>query len=147
MEASNKVIAKIKEWEGFRGKAYKDASGVWTIGFGHTKDVKAGMLCTERVAGVLLRTDVRVCEKELNALALELTQNQFDALISFTFNIGTTKFRKSTLLKRIREGARVAVVQNELRRWVHDSKGDRLPGLVARREWEAQLWAEGLAEG
>jgi GH24 family phage-related lysozyme (muramidase) len=88
MEASNKVIAKIKEWEGFRGKAYKDTSGVWTIGFGHTKDVKAGMLCTERVA----------------------------------------------------------VVQNELHRWVHDSKGDRLSGLVARREWEAQLWAEG-AEG
>jgi lysozyme len=140
------VIEKIKEFEGYRSEAYLCSGGKWTIGYGHTRGVRDGMKCTKENAEKQLKLDVRMCEADLDNLRLELSQNQYDALISFTFNIGMTKFSKSTLLKRIREGARVAVVQNELRRWVHDSKGDRLPGLVARREWEAQLWAEG-AEG
>lgn len=141
MRASNQLIDKIKEFEGLHLNAYKCPAGVPTIGAGHTRGVKIGQTITMAQADALLRGDLLPCEKYVNSLNLDLTQNQFDALVDFAFNCGVGNLRNSTLLKKVRINAPVDEIQGEFMRW-NKSKGKVLQGLVTRREWEAQMYAE-----
>lgn len=141
MKASNILIKKVKEFEGLRLTSYKDSAGVWTIGYGHTRGVKAGQIITEKQADSLLRSDLLTAENYVNGLKLNLTQGQFDALTDFVYNLGSGSLAGSTLLAKIRAKAPAEEIQAQFRRWVYAGK-KKLAGLVKRREWEAKKWAE-----
>ena len=94
MRASYILISKLKEFEGLRLRAYKDSVGVWTIGYGHTRGVKAGQTITEKQAESLLRGDLLISEKYVNGLGFSFSQGQFDALVDFAYNLGTDSLRK-----------------------------------------------------
>lgn len=140
--ASDTLISKLKEFEGLSLVAYKPtkAERWWTIGYGHSAgDVKAGMRITEEKAKELLRRDLFFVEKFVNGIPKIKTQGQFDALVSFTYNVGVGNLKKSTLLKKIMHDAPKAEIQKEFLRWAN-SGGKRLAGLVKRRRWEAERW-------
>lgn len=139
MKTSPKGIALIKEFEGLRLKAYKCPGGVWTIGYGHTAGVKPGMVITEAQAGEYLKADLIAFERYLNGLGLALNQNQFDALVSFIYNVGTGNFSSSTLLRKVRANPQDNSIMDEFLRWVY-SKGRVLPGLQRRRLAEMKLY-------
>ncbi|WP_273721301.1 MULTISPECIES: lysozyme [unclassified Bartonella] len=144
---SQEGLALIKQWEGLRLNAYKDAIGVWTIGYGHTNSagkpfVHKGMTVTEKQAENLLRQDLRQFENTVEqAVHVSLTDEQFAALVSFCYNVGTTAFCNSTLLKKLNNGEYEGVPA-ELQKWTK-AGGKRLQGLVHRRVAEAGLWAKG----
>ena len=139
MKTSHKGIALIKEFEGLRLKAYKCPGGVWTIGYGHTAGVKPGMVISEAQAEEYLMADLIAFEKHLNGLGLALNQNQFDALVSFIYNVGTGNFSSSTLLRKVRANPLDNSIMDEFLRWVY-SKGRVLPGLQRRRLAEMKLY-------
>ena len=139
MKTSLKGIALIKEFEGLRLKAYLCPGEVWTIGYGHTAGVKPGMVITEAQAEEYLKTDLIAFERYLNGLELTLNQNQFDALVSFIYNVGTGNFSSSTLLRKIRVNPQDNSIMDEFLRWVY-SKGRVLPGLQRRRLAEMKLY-------
>lgn len=129
----------IKQAEGLRLVAYLCPALVWTIGYGHTRGVKAGDTCTIEQAEAWLREDCADAEAAVSRLApADLTQNQFDALVSFVFNVGTDAFAKSTLLRLLRAGDRQGAA-DQLRRWVK-AGGATLAGLVLRRDAERNLF-------
>ena len=136
METTKILFDKIKEFEGCRLQAYQDAARVWTIGYGHTKGVRRGDRITQEQADEYLREDIEEVERQVLALGLNLTQPQFDALVSFTFNVGIGNFKESTLLRFIREGRSENDIKRQFRSWVY-ANGRMLPGLVKRREWES----------
>ena len=137
MKVSDICFNKIKEFEGLRTEAYYDAGGVLTIGYGHTgPDVKPGDVITMYWAEHLLRADLYDVEKAVNGLRVAVTQGQFDALVSFAFNLGIGRLNNSTLLKTIKNGGNRNAIRREFKRWVY-AGGKPLPGLVKRREWEA----------
>lgn len=128
-------ISLITKWEGLRLKAYQDTGGVWTIGWGHTKTAKPGMVITEEQAIKLKKQDISWVEDVLNTtVEVPLKQHEYDALASFVFNIGGTQFRKSTLLKKLNDGDRLGAA-NEFKRWVYDN-GKYIKGLENRRKDE-----------
>ena len=129
----------IKEFEGLRLKAYKCPGGVWTIGYGHTAGVKPGIVITKTQAEEYLKADLIAFEMYLNGLGLALNQNQFDALVSFIYNVGTGNFSNSTLLRKVRANPRDNSIMDEFLRWVY-SKGRVLPGLQRRRLAEMKLY-------
>ena len=139
MKTSPKGIALIKEFEGLRLKAYKCPGGVWTIGYGHTTGVKPGMVISEAQAEEDLKADLIAFERYLNGLGLALNQNQFDALVSFIYNVGTGNFSSSTLLRKVRANPQDNSIMDEFLRWVY-SKGRVLPGLQRRRLAEMKLY-------
>ena len=139
MKTSPKGISLIKEFEGLRLKAYKCPGGVWTIGYGHTAGVKPGMLISKAQAEEYLKADLIAFERYLNGLGLALNQNQFDALISFIYNVGTGNFSSSTLLRKVRANPQDNSIMDEFLRWVY-SKGRVLPGLQRRRLAEMKLY-------
>ena len=139
MKTSHKGIDLIKEFEGLRLKAYKCPGGVWTIGYGHTAGVKPGMVISEAQAEEYLKADLIAFERYLNGLGLALNQNQFDALISFIYNVGTGNFTNSTLLLKVRANPQDNSIMDEFLRWVY-SKGRVLPGLQRRRLAEMKLY-------
>ena len=139
MKTSPKGIALIKEFEGLRLKAYKCPRGVWTIGYGHTAGVKSGMVISEAQAEEYLKADLIAFERYLNGLGLALNQNQFDALISFIYNVGTGNFSNSTLLRKVIVNPQDNSIMDEFLRWVY-SKGRVLPGLQRRRLAEMKLY-------
>ena len=139
MKTSPKGIALIKEFEGLRLKAYKCPGGVWTIGYGHTAGVKSGKVISEAQAEEYLKADLIAYERYLNGLGLALNQNQFDALVSFIYNVGTGNFSNSTLLRKVRANPRDNSIMDEFLRWVY-SKGRVLPGLQRRRLAEMKLY-------
>ena len=136
METTKILFDKIKGFEGCRLQAYQDAARVWTIGYGHTKSVRRGDRITQEQADEYLREDIEEVERQVLALGLNLTQPQFDALVSFTFNVGIGNFKESTLLRFIREGRSENDIKRQFRSWVY-ANGRTLPGLVKRREWES----------
>ena len=139
MKTSATGLRLIKTIEGLRLRAYRDAKGVWTIGYGHTKGVRRGMTCTRRQAAQWLREDVASAEAAVTRLVTRrLRQCQFDALVSFVFNIGAGAFRRSTLRRVVNAGDH-AYVPRELTRWVH-AGGRPLLGLARRRVVEADLY-------
>jgi lysozyme len=132
-------IELIKEFEGVRLKAYLDSVGVPTIGYGHTKDVQMGDTCTEEEADAWLREDIADAENCVNsAVSAALTQNEFDALCCFVFNVGCGNFRKSTLLRKLLDGDMDGAAL-EFRRW-DKAGGQVLAGLTRRRYAEAKLF-------
>lgn len=139
MKISDKGLSLIKNAEGLKLKAYKCPAGVWTIGYGHTKIAYEGMAITKEFADSLLRNDVQGAENCVNNTGLTFTQNQFDALVSFVYNIGCGAFTKSTLLNKIRENATPDQIKSEFRRWIY-AGGKVLKGLADRREKEIDLF-------
>ena len=141
MRVSNILMAYIKEIEALRLQAYKCPAGVWTIGYGHTKGVKPGMVITKAQAETLLRGDILPCEEYVRGLRLELTQGQFDALVDFCFNAGTDALRRSTLLQRVRSylalakslGAGFTAKARDLQGWRGAGRG-RLRDFFAKAE-------------
>jgi len=142
----------IGRFEGFSGNLYDDPAGNCTIGFGHlvhlgrTNGSEPPELCagiTRRKALELLRADAsQAAEAVRTHVTLPLTQPQFDALVSFTYNVGPEAFAGSTLLRLLNAGDRGAVPA-QLLRWTR-AEGRPLPGLVRRRAAEARLFAQGI---
>lgn len=129
----------VKESEGLRLKAYICPAGVLTIGYGSTgPHVKAGMVITEAQADDLLRDDLARFEDFVSAHCSPATDNQFAALVSFAFNLGNGALKDSTLRRKHMEGD-YAGAASEFGKWVN-AGGRQLPGLVKRRQREAQLY-------
>ena len=133
-------LKKLKEFEGLRKEAYLDAAGVPTIGYGHTQGVRMGDVISEYWAEMFLKADLYDVEKQVNSLG-DWNQPQFDALVSFAFNMGFYKLKTSSLLKMIRNGGSMHAIKKEFKRWVY-AGGKKLRGLERRREWEAKRFFE-----
>ena len=144
MKTSDRGVALIKAHEGLRLTAYTDPVGVWTIGYGHTTTagppkVERGMKITDAGADAILRQDLAKFEGYVSsAVKVPLNQNEFDALVSFTFNLGPGNLRSSTLLKKLNAGDRAGAA-DEFLKWTK-AGGKTLPGLVKRREAERALF-------
>ena len=138
MHISTQGLALIKASEGLRLAAYRCPAGIWTIGYGHTHGVHEGQAINPSEAEHLLREDVASTESEVEHLAGPCTQGEFDALVSFAYNLGAQALRNSTLLKLHRLGQH-KLAAAEFGRWVH-AGGRELPGLVKRRAAEADLY-------
>ena len=130
---------KIKKFEGLRLKAYVCAAGVCTIGYGHTVGVKPSDVITQAQADTFFEMDIMAVESQVTALPLDLGQYQFDAVVSFCFNVGIGNFKKSTLYKKIKANAYDPSIPAEFKKWIYGG-GKILPGLVTRREWEAKRY-------
>ena len=141
MIRSERLLNQLMLMEGLRLEAYKDAAGVWTIGYGHTQDVRPGDKISEYYAKEYLRQDVEEVEEAVSKLGVAQTVGQLDALVSLAFNIGFGRLKSSTLLKTIRKGGSKNAIKREFKRWVY-AGGKKLPGLERRREWEARRFFE-----
>lgn len=140
-------LAHLKQWEGLKLTPYKDSAGLWTIGYGHL--LKPGEWwdsITEAKASELLADDVGTAEDAVNSLVkVPLSQPQFDALVSFVYNVGVGAFRRSTLLKRLNAGD-YAGAAAQLPLW-RKAGGQVIQGLVNRRAAEVALFVSGTAGG
>ena len=135
----DKDLAFIREVEGLEHNAYQDEGGVWTIGYGHTRGVKEGDYASTHKANMYLNTDLIIFEIQLQKLLrVDLSQNQYTALLSLMYNIGATKFGDSTLPKHVNE-EKFHLVPDEIRRW-NKVNGEVSLGLTNRREKEAKLF-------
>jgi lysozyme len=139
---SQKGLALTAQFEGLRLTAYQDSVGVWTIGYGHTgADVHPSLSITQQQASDLLLKDVASAVAAVNRFVrVPLTQNQFDALVDFVFNLGAGTFSTSTLLRELNNG-NFAAAAAQFPLWVH-AKHEILPGLVTRRKAEQALFLE-----
>ena len=141
MKLSENGTKLIKKYEGCRLKAYKCPRGVWTIGYGHTNNVRPDDVITQNEAEELFKQDVKVFENAVNRLVkVKLNQNQFDALVSFTFNLGygDRGLGGSTLLRLLNNSDYIGA-SKQFSRWVYS--GDRvLEGLIKRRNEEKELF-------
>lgn len=150
MQVSQAGIDLIKHFEGLRLEAYQDVAGIWTIGYGHTgPDVKEGMTITEAEAESLLRRDLGGFERGVsNAVTMPLGTNQFDALVSLTYNIGVNAFRGSTARRFLNKGDYLGCA--EAMTWWNkatiNGRKQEVPGLVRRRAAEAALFLTDLPE-
>lgn len=141
MRTSQRGLSLIKSFEGLRLQAYQDSVGVWTIGYGTTRGVKAGMAITKEQAERMLMDDVQRFEPEIERLVtLPLSQNQWDALISFTYNLGAANLESSTLLRKLNAGDYTGAAE-QFPCW-NKAGGRVLPGLVRRRAAEQALFME-----
>lgn len=142
MNISEDGLDIIRDSEGLSYTAYTCPAGKLTIGYGHTgKDVTPDMVIDIFEANALLRKDVAWAEAAVERLVeVPLTQGQFDALVSFTFNVGSGAFGKSSM-RRVLNGGDYEAAANWFPRWVH-SGGKVLPGLVTRRERERNRFME-----
>lgn len=140
MSKSLSNVDLIKESEGLRLKAYLPTpNDVYTIGYGHTKTAEKGMVITLAGAEALLLHDLAWVEVAVNKyVKVPLSQNQYDALCSFVYNLGATNFRNSTLLKKLNKKDYNGAA-NELLRW-NKQKGKVLRGLTKRRQLEKDLF-------
>jgi lysozyme len=129
----------VKEREGLRLEAYRDPVGIWTIGYGHTKTAKSGMVVTKEEAEALLRKDLEDAEEAVDIqVTVPLNPNQFSALVSFVYNVGSGNLQRSTLKKLLNQGKYEAAAK-EFDRWVY-AGGKKLNGLVTRRKMEKGLF-------
>lgn len=140
MKPSVECYVMIARFEGCKLKAYKCPGGVWTIGYGHTKGVHEGDKISQRQADDYFNEDIEAVQKIVDKY-LPLTQGQYDALVSFLFNIKESDFNKSTLKKKMLANKNDKTIGDEFRRWVY-ANGKKLDGLVKRREWEARRYYE-----
>ena len=148
MKTSEQGIELIKRFEGCRLTTYECAAGVLTIGYGHTgTDVKEGMTITDEKATALLKKDIEKFETGVNeSVEVEITQNMFDALVSFSFNVGTGAFKKSTLLKKLNSKDYKGAA-NEFLKWnkvTKNGKKEVVAGLTNRRNSEKELFETGI---
>lgn len=140
MRTSEKGKSALKKEEDLRLKAYLCPAGKLTIGYGHTgADVYEGMTITKEQANALFEKDVVIHEKPVQNMGVKLNQNQFDALVSFVFNFGETRFRSSVLYEKVMANPDDATIADEFRRWIN-SGGKPSKGLIARREREIEMY-------
>ena len=140
MNISKEGLSLIKKFEGCELEAYKCPAGVWTIGYGHTKDVKEGDKINKEEADYLLQEEMIEYESYINDFVeVPLNQNQFDALCSWVYNLGPTNLKNSTMLRVLNE-EKYADVPQEIKRW-NKAGGEVLDGLIKRREAEAKMFA------
>jgi GH24 family phage-related lysozyme (muramidase) len=141
MNISVEGTSLIKKFEGCELEAYQDSVGVWTIGYGHTKDVKQGDKINQDEAENLLEEEMPEYEGYINDMVeVSLEQCQFDALVSWVYNLGPTNLSSSTLLKVLNEGD-YDEVPFQIKRW-NKAGGKVLEGLTRRREAEALLFQD-----
>jgi GH24 family phage-related lysozyme (muramidase) len=146
MNISPVGIALIKRFEGCKLKAYQDSVGVWTIAYGWThpvngRKVEAGMVVTQETAESLLREGVKPFADGVSKLVtVPINQNQFDALVSFTYNLGLGSLKGSTLLKMLNAGNKKGAA-DEFLKWCR-AGGKILTGLVNRRTAERELFLQ-----
>jgi len=144
MKTSDDGVKLIQLYEGLRLTSYLCPAGILTIGYGHTSAagkpfVEPKMTITKEEAAAILRVDLGRFERGVDSLVkVELTQNQFDVLVSFAFNCGLGALKRSTLLKRV-NAERFSDVPAELMKWTR-AGGRQLSGLVRRRRAECELW-------
>ena len=144
MQTSEKGIALIKQFEGCKLTAYQDSVGVWTIGYGWTqpvdgKPIRAGMTIKQETAERLLKTGLVSYESDVSRLVkVGMTQGQFDALVSFTYNLGARSLSTSTLLRKLNAGDYTGAAA-EFMSW-NKAGGKALKGLTRRREAERTLF-------
>ena len=139
MKTSVEGLALIKKFEGLELEAYKCAAGVWTIGYGHTKDVQEGDVWSESHADHMLEVELEEFEGYINNnVTVALSQNQFDALVSWVYNLGPANLKASTMLKVLNSGDYEGVPA-QIKRW-NKAGGKVLEGLIRRREAEALLF-------
>lgn len=139
MQIGRKGLELIKSFEGCRLEAYICPAGVPTIGYGHTHGVRLGQIISQKQADDLLFEDLDQFVKAVNRLVIvPLNQNQFDALVSFVFNIGIVAFASSTLLRLLNQQAYNGAA-DQFKRW-NKGGGKVLKGLVRRRQAEEDLF-------
>jgi len=141
MQIGKNCIDLVKKFEGLKLESYKCPAGLWTIGYGNTQwengtRVKENQVIDIQRAEKLLMFWVN---KYAERIDLKVNQNQFDALVSFAYNVGITNFNNSTLKKKVIANPNDATIRDEFMKWV-SSRGKQLPGLVKRREAEANLY-------
>jgi lysozyme len=136
----------IAEFEGFEEKAYQDSAGIWTIGYGTTRNpetglpIKKGDTVTREKALAWLKMQTSASQGDVNRLVkVPINENQRTALTSFVYNIGPTRFAKSTLLRKLNARASKQEVAREFLRWIY-AGGKVIPGLQKRRRLEQQLF-------
>ena len=143
MELSIKIKNMIKSWEGCRLTAYRCPAGVWTIGYGHTgKDVFPGKRISQSEADALFEADIRKFSMKVEPLfvGVSLTGNQFDALVSLSYNIGSLTAKAPTLYAKVRANPNDPMIRAEFMKHVNARVNGvlkQLPGLVKRRAAEA----------
>lgn len=141
---SRRGLDQIKSHESLRLKPYQDIAGKWTIGWGHLIKPEESYLLdaagiTADQATTLLRADLAIAERAVNDLVtVPIAGNQYDALVSFVFNVGVTAFANSTLLRKLNAGD-VDGAANEFPRWIY-AGGKESAGLLARRAQEQSLF-------
>ena len=146
MKLSQKGVDFIKSHEALRLKAYQDSKGVWTIGWGHTKDVHPGDVITREQAEQFIRDDFAWVERVLNADLVSgrdkplVTQNEFDALCSLVFNIGSQAYLDSTVRRKIKQGDKMAAAR-AFKMWVY-SNHKFVQGLANRRADEVRFFLQ-----
>jgi lysozyme len=139
MKTSDRGLSLIMSSESCRTRAYPDPVGIWTIGYGHTRDVHPGDTCTVEQAADWLKEDVVQAENAVMQLVdVAMTQGEFDALVDFVFNEGEGALAGSTLLKKLNAGDHHGAAM-EFPRWIYAS-GHVLPGLVTRRAHDEALF-------
>jgi lysozyme len=146
MKISKEGLDLIKKFEGLRLKAYKCPAGVWTIGYGSTVGVVGGQEITEEEAEKLLLDDVfSAWRAVMELVTVPLSQEQFDALVSFVFNVGIGNFSKSTLLKKLNAGDYLGAAKEFLKWDKATVNGVKKPlaGLTKRRIMEKELFLRG----
>lgn len=143
MKTSQSGIDLIKRFEGLELEAYQDIAGVWTIGYGHIETAKPGMRITEREAEALLQRDLKPREQAVGRIvSVPLNQNEFDALVSFVYNVGVEGFRRSTARRRLNSNDRIGAA-DALTWWNKATVGGVLrevTGLTRRRAAERALF-------
>ncbi|MFD1770856.1 lysozyme [Sphingobacterium suaedae] len=147
MKTGNKGLSLIKSFEGFYSKPYLDPVGIPTIGYGVIKypngkkvTIKDAPITEETASDLLAQLLEQAYEKEVSRLVkVPLNQNQFDALVSFTYNLGSSNLSKSTLLKKVNKNPCDPTIANEFSKWVN-AGGKKLAGLVRRRKAESDLY-------
>ena len=137
MKTSKTALDQIAKYEGIRLKAYKCPAGVWTIGVGHTGGVTEGMTITHDQAMAFFADDIKTSERAVEKLGMELTQGQFDALVSFCYNCGAGNLHKLVKGRTKKQIADAIPLYNK-------GGGKVLAGLVKRRAWERGMFVEGL---
>jgi len=141
LKPSNAIKKQIQFFEGYRPKAYQDAAGIWTVGYGHTRTAEKyrGLTITYPEALALFETDINQAAALVDSWQalhrIRLTQSQYDALISFVFNVG---YIPTSLTRRIKTGQGNSV-SNIIKEYTH-AGGVQLPGLIFRRQYEANLF-------
>ena len=133
-------ISLIQKFEGCELEAYKCPADVWTIGYGHTKGVVDGMKITKEEAEQMLIDELHEYENYINKyVTVALSQHQFDALVSWVYNLGPANLKASTMLKVLNEG-QYEEVPSQMKRW-NKAGGKTLDGLIRRRQAEAYLFS------
>ena len=147
MEVNKAGRDLIKKFEGCKLKAYRCPAGLWTISWGLTfypdgTKVKEGDVITQQQAEDYFNAIVDDFAKKVDALIKSnVTDNNFSAIVSFTFNVGVNNLKKSTLLRKVNANPKDTTIPAEMRKWVR-ANGEVLKGLVRRREAEAKLYEQ-----